>query len=457
MSLFGNSTFSTIFYIFSIVVTFCITIKLRERLNLYIENIPEKERSFCEKFLSNQVIQIILFAGLGFVLLKFIVDPAMVILFPASITIPTIIGGAYDEDDVIEIEPIVYDSDKQNEKQTQIGGLNDQEEEEPVIDVDALIEQNAAKVQDTEDQQAELINQLQTLQTKLVEQQKQQQELVQQQQKQQQELIQQQTNQQQTNQTVQQQVQQQNQQQTNQQQTNQTVQQQVQQQNQQQTNQQQTNQTVQQPVQQQNQQQTNQQQTNQTVQQPVQQQVQQQNQQQTNQQPVQQGGEDTTQQNQQQTNQTVQQQVQQQNQQQTNQTVQQQVQQQNKQQTNQTVQQQVQQQNKQQTNQTVEQQNQQQTNQQKQQQQENYPEKVLPSKAELPVDEPVIDTLVGGKKMGRPRKIKSLAKQELGKKNVWAQAVKQAREALGIQGFQPVKKGGLLYKTAQAYYTTLKN
>ena len=38
MSLFGNSTFSTIFYIFSIVVTFCITIKLRERLNLYIEN-----------------------------------------------------------------------------------------------------------------------------------------------------------------------------------------------------------------------------------------------------------------------------------------------------------------------------------------------------------------------------------------------------------------------------------
>ncbi len=59
--------------------------------------------------------------------------------------------------------------------------------------------------------------------------------------------------------------------------------------------------------------------------------------------------------------------------------------------------------------------------------------------------------------MGRPRKIKSLAKQELGKKNVWAQAVKQAREALGIQGFQPVKKGGLLYKTAQAYYTTLKN
>ena len=358
MSLFGNSTFSTIFYIFSVIVTFCITIKLRERLNLYIENIPEKERSFCEKFLSNQVIQIILFAGLGFVLLKFIVDPAMVILFPASITIPTIIGGAYDEDDVIEIEPIVYDSDKQNEKQTQIGGLNDQEEEEPVIDVDALIEQNVAKVQDTEDQQAELINQLQTLQTKLVEQQKQQQELVQQQ---------------------------------VQQQTNQTVQQQVQQQNQQQTNQ------------------------------------------------------------------IVQQQVQQQNQQQTNQTVQQQVQQQNKQQTNQTVQQQVQQQTNQQTNQTVQQQNQQQTNQQKQQQQENYPEKVLPIKAELPVDEPVIDTLVGGKKMGRPRKIKSLAKQALGKKNVWAQAVKQAREALGIQGFQPVKKGGLLYKTAQAYYTTLKN
>ena len=428
MSLFGNSTFSTIFYIFSVIVTFCITIKLRERLNLYIENIPEKERSFCEKFLSNQVIQIILFAGLGFVLLKFIVDPAMVILFPASITIPTIIGGAYDEDDVIEIEPIVYDSDKQNEKQTQIGGLNDQEEEEPVIDVDALIEQNVAKVQDTEDQQAELINQLQTLQTKLVEQQKQQQELVQQQvQQQTNQTVQQQVQQpvqQQTNQTVQQQVQQQNQQQTNQ-----IVQQQVQQQNQQQTNQ-----TVQQQVQQQNQQQTNQ-----TVQQPVQQPVQQVVN--TNQQPVQQGGEDTTQQNQQQTNQTVQQQVQQQN----------------KQQTNQTVQQQVQQQTNQQTNQTVQQQNQQQTNQQKQQQQENYPEKVLPIKAELPVDEPVIDTLVGGKKMGRPRKIKSLAKQALGKKNVWAQAVKQAREALGIQGFQPVKKGGLLYKTAQAYYTTLKN
>ena len=384
MSLFGNSTFSTIFYIFSVIVTFCITIKLRERLNLYIENIPEKERSFCEKFLSNQVIQIILFAGFGFVLLKFIIDPAMVILFPASITTTTIVGGAYEEEEnepqivggasgeeEIEpqiVEPVIYESDELDKKSNQMGGLNDQEEEEPLIDVDALIEQNAAKVQDTEDQQAELINQLQTLQTKLVEQQKQQQELVQQQQqqKQQQELIQQQ------------QVQQQNQQQTNQ-----TVQQQ---------NQQQTNQTVQQQV------------VN------------------TNQQQVQQGGEDTTQQN--------------------------------KQQTNQTVQQQVQQQNKQQTNQTVQQQNKQQTNQQKQQQDILND---LPNKAELPIEKPVIDIFEGGKKMGRPRKIKSLAKQALGKKNVWAQAVKQAREALGIQGFQPVKKGGLLYKTAQAYYTTLKN
>ena len=322
MSLFGNSTFSTIFYIFSIVVTFCITIKLRERLNLYIENIPEKERSFCEKFLSNQVIQIILFAGLGFVLLKFIVDPAMVILFPASITIPTIVGGAYEEEEIepeiVEIEPVVYEDDE-NKESNQIGGLNDEEDVKQLINVDALLEQNSAKVQDTEQKQVELINQLQTLQTQLIEQQNKQQELVQQQQ------------------------------------------------------------------------------------------VQQQVQQQTNKQNQQQGGEIISEQNQQQTNQQKQQQVQQQKQQQ-------------------------------------------------QVQQENiYPEDILPNKAELPVEKPVIETLEGGKKMGRPRKIKSLAKQALGKKNVWAQAVKQAREALGIQGFQPVKKGGLLYKTAQAYYTTLKN
>ena len=179
MSLFGNSTFSTIFYIFSIVVTFCITIKLRERLNLYIENIPEKERSFCEKFLSNQVIQIILFAGLGFVLLKFIVDPAMVILFPASITIPTIVGGAYEEEEIepeiVEIEPVVYEDDE-NKESNQIGGLNDEEDVKQLINVDALLEQNSAKVQDTEQKQVELINQLQTLQTQLIEQQNKQQE-----------------------------------------------------------------------------------------------------------------------------------------------------------------------------------------------------------------------------------------------------------------------------------------
>ena len=71
MSLFGNNTLKNIFYVFTIVIVFCVSFKLRERLDLYIKNIPEEERNFCHKFLDNAVVQIMLFAGLGFVLLKF--------------------------------------------------------------------------------------------------------------------------------------------------------------------------------------------------------------------------------------------------------------------------------------------------------------------------------------------------------------------------------------------------
>ena len=69
----------------------------------------------------------------------------MVILFPASITTTTIVGGAYEEEEnepqivggasgeeEIEpqiVEPVIYESDELDKKSNQMGGLNDQEEE----------------------------------------------------------------------------------------------------------------------------------------------------------------------------------------------------------------------------------------------------------------------------------------------------------------------------------------
>ena len=80
----------------------------------------------------------------------------------------------------------------------------------------------------------------------------------------------------------------------------------------------------------------------------------------------------------------------------------------------------------------------------------------LPTGTDLDIDTPLFQQ-GGSNKIGRPRKIKSAAKVALGKNNLWAKSVKKARYALGIQGFHPVKKGGLLHRTAKAYHYQLKN
>ena len=66
------------------------------------------------------------------------------------------------------------------------------------------------------------------------------------------------------------------------------------------------------------------------------------------------------------------------------------------------------------------------------------------------------NTQIGGKKkIGRPKKQKSVAKVKLGKTNKWAIAVKRARKALGLTGFVPLNKGSLFYKTAKSFYYEL--
>ena len=104
MSLFGNSTLSTIFYIFAIAIVFCVSFKLKERLDLYIKNIPKKKRNFCHNFLSNNLIQVLVFSFLGFTLLKFIIDPAITVLFPTVAAV----GGYYKK---VNTEPITYNEE----------------------------------------------------------------------------------------------------------------------------------------------------------------------------------------------------------------------------------------------------------------------------------------------------------------------------------------------------------
>lgn len=43
----------------------------------------------------------------------------------------------------------------------------------------------------------------------------------------------------------------------------------------------------------------------------------------------------------------------------------------------------------------------------------------------------------------------SAKKSAQGSKNPWAMSIKQARKNLGITGFEPIKKGGKLYKEAK--------
>ncbi len=43
----------------------------------------------------------------------------------------------------------------------------------------------------------------------------------------------------------------------------------------------------------------------------------------------------------------------------------------------------------------------------------------------------------------------ALPKKKTTHKNSWADSVKKARKALKITGFQPIKKGGALYKKAK--------
>ncbi len=329
---------STIFYIFSICVVFCVSFKLRERLNLYIESIPEKERNYCHQFLHNNMVQLILACGMAFALLKFVVDPAILILFPATITV----GGSVSQSNPEELnKPFVDVIYEETDKQQ--GGNPDEN-----LDKEIKINQQ---------QQQELIQKLQQVQKQIEQQQN--------------------TQKQSLAQTVQAQMEQK---------FNNTTPKI-------------DNTTENTPENVNAIEKTTEnvniiEETTENVN----------------------AIEETTE---------------------------------NVNAIEKTTE------NVNEIEETTENVN---AIENTYENQPKFPENsITSSDYTLQEKETGLEGQSGGKKMGRPKKLKSQAKVALGKKNVWAQAVKQARKALNIEGFQAVKKGSLLYKTAQAYYTTLKN
>jgi hypothetical protein len=105
MNFFGvsNNTLSIILYIVTILVLVIFGIVVSTTLKNYINNIPEKKRTFLQKFLSDTVARNIIIIGGAFLILKFIIDPLFNYIFPAIAIGGSLLGGN-DNDDQKDIE-----------------------------------------------------------------------------------------------------------------------------------------------------------------------------------------------------------------------------------------------------------------------------------------------------------------------------------------------------------------
>ena len=105
MNFFGisNNILSIILYIVTILVLVVFGIVISKILKKYINNIPEKKRTFLQKFLSDTIARNIIIIGGAFLILKFIIDPLFNYIFPAIAIGGSLIGGN-NNDDQKEIE-----------------------------------------------------------------------------------------------------------------------------------------------------------------------------------------------------------------------------------------------------------------------------------------------------------------------------------------------------------------
>ncbi len=105
MNFFGisNNILSIILYIATILVLVILGIVVSKILKKNINNIPEKKRTFLQKFLSDTIARNIIIIGAAFLILKFIIDPLFNYIFPAIAIGGSLLGGN-NNDDQKEIE-----------------------------------------------------------------------------------------------------------------------------------------------------------------------------------------------------------------------------------------------------------------------------------------------------------------------------------------------------------------
>jgi len=115
MNFFGisNNTLSIILYIVIILVLVLLGIVVSTILKNYINNIPEKKRTFLQKFLSDTIARNIIIIGGAFLILKFIIDPLFNYIFPAIAIGGSLLGGN-DTDDQKELEINTNNNEENN-------------------------------------------------------------------------------------------------------------------------------------------------------------------------------------------------------------------------------------------------------------------------------------------------------------------------------------------------------
>ena len=144
MNFFGisNNILSIILYIVTILVLVVFGIVISKILKKYINNIPEKKRTFLQKFLSDTITRNIIIIGGIFIILKFIIDPLFNYIFPVIAIGGSLIGGN-NNDDQKEIE---VNTNNNVENINQSNNLENGPPNREVLRVETLASQQSVQI-----------------------------------------------------------------------------------------------------------------------------------------------------------------------------------------------------------------------------------------------------------------------------------------------------------------------